>query len=125
MRTMMRGVPVAERNIHGGARSLGNGHACFELEIPTGRPVAQWLPVWGEAAREAIEAKKRELEARLGKTRADRIAVTNRNMVIFPNSIINDQQTVLLRTVTPVAHNRMIIRAWSFGLADESPTFRS
>ena len=72
----------------------------------------------------AIEAKKQELEPRLGKARADRIAVTNRNMVIFPNSIINDQQTVLLRTVTPTAHNRMIIRAWSIGPADEGPVLR-
>jgi p-cumate 2,3-dioxygenase alpha subunit len=124
MRTMMRGVPISEMNIHGSARSLGNGHACFELEIPTGRPVAQWLPVWGEEARSAIEAKKEELEARLGKARADRIAVTNRNMVIFPNSIINDQQTVLLRTVTPTAHNRMVIRAWSIGPVDEGPVLR-
>ena len=124
MRTMMRGVPVSQMKIQGGARSLGNGHACFELEIPTGRPVAQWLPVWGDEARVAIEAKKEELVARLGKAKADRISVTNRNMVIFPNSIINDQQTVLLRTVTPTAHNRMIIRAWSIGPIDEGPVLR-
>lgn len=124
MRTMVRGIPVSEMNIHGCARSLGNGHACFELQIPTGRPVAQWLPVWGEEARVEIEKKKQELEQRLGAEKAGRIAVTNRNMVIFPNSIINDQQTVLLRTVTPTAHNRMIIRAWSIGPVDESPTLR-
>jgi p-cumate 2,3-dioxygenase alpha subunit len=124
MRTMVRGIPVSQMNIRGGAKSLGNGHACFELEIPTGRPVAQWLPVWGEEARVAIEAKKQELETRLGKEKAGRIAVTNRNMVIFPNSIINDQQTVLLRTVTPTAHNRMIIRAWSIGPVDEGPVLR-
>jgi hypothetical protein len=45
-------------------------------------------------------------------------------MVIFPNSIINDQQTVLLRTVTPTAHNRMVIRAWSIGPMDEGPVLR-
>ena len=124
MRTMVKGIPVKEMNIHGCARSLGNGHACFELQIPTGRPVAQWLPVWGEEARVEIENKKQELVQRLGQTKADKISVTNRNMVIFPNSIINDQQTVLLRTVTPTAYNRMIIRAWSFGPADESPVLR-
>ena len=124
MRTMVKGVPVSEMNIHGCARSLGNGHACFELEIPTGRPVAQWLPVWGEEARIEIEKKKQELVQRLGAEKAQRISVTNRNMVIFPNSIINDQQTVLLRTVTPTAYNRMIIRAWSFGPKDESPALR-
>lgn len=124
MRTMVRGIPVSEMNIRGCARALGNGHACFEMEIPTGRPVAQWLPVWGEEARVAVEAKKRELEQRLGAEKAHRISVTNRNMVIFPNSIINDQQTVLLRTVTPTAHNRMIIRAWSIGPVDEGPVLR-
>ena len=78
------------------------------------------------AKRRGSRSKPRnsELEARLGKARADRIAVTNRNMVIFPNSIINDQQTVLLRTVTPTAHNRMIIRAWSIGPVDEGPVLR-
>lgn len=124
MRTMVRGIPVKEMNIKGSARALGNGHACFELQIPTGRPVAQWLPVWGEAARVEIEAKKAELVERLGQQKADKLSVTNRNMVIFPNSIINDQQTVLLRTVTPTAHNRMIIRAWSIGPVDEGPVLR-
>jgi p-cumate 2,3-dioxygenase subunit alpha len=119
MKTMVQGLSTID--IRGGARSFGNGHACFELRIPTGRPVAQWLPVWGEEARLEIEAKKQELERRLGPEKAERIANVNRNMVLFPNSIINDQQTILMRTVTPMAHNRMIIRAWSFGPADESP----
>lgn len=124
MRTMVRGIPVSEMNIRGGAKALGNGHACFEIEIPTGRPVAQWLPVWGQEAKVEIDNKRAEMEARLGVERARQIAVTNRNMVIFPNSIINDQQTVLLRTVTPVAYNRMIIRAWSIGPVDEGPVLR-
>jgi p-cumate 2,3-dioxygenase alpha subunit len=122
MKTMVKGLQAID--IRGRARSLGNGHACFELRIPTGRPVAQWLPVWGEEARVAIEKKKQELERRLGTEQAERIANVNRNMVLFPNSIINDQQTILMRTVTPLAHNRMIIRAWSFGPADESPVLQ-
>lgn len=124
MRTMLNGIALKDLKIQGGARALGNGHACFELEIPTGRPVAQWLPVWGEEARIEVEKKKQELVDRLGAEKAERLSVTNRNMVIFPNSIINDQQTVLLRTVTPMAHNRMIIRAWSIGPVDEGPVLR-
>ena len=122
MRSMVSGL--GKIDIRGCARSFGGGHACFEVRIPTGRPVAQWLPVWGEEARVQIEAKRAELEARLGPEKAERIANVNRNMVLFPNSIINDQQTILLRTVTPMAHNRMVIRAWSFGPADESPVLR-
>jgi p-cumate 2,3-dioxygenase alpha subunit len=91
MKTMVKGLTAID--IRGRALSLGNGHACFELRIPTGRPVAQWLPVWGEEARLEVEAKKRELEQRLGPEKAERLANVNRNMVIFPNSIINDQQT--------------------------------
>lgn len=122
MRTMVKGLQTID--VRGRARSLGNGHACFELRIPTGRPVAQWLPVWGDDARQAIETKKQELQQRLGDELADRIAHVNRNMVLFPNSIINDQQTILMRTVTPTAHNRMIIRAWSFGPVDEAPVLQ-
>src|SRR4030095_15525100 len=57
MKTMVKGLSAID--IRGRALSLGNGHACFELRIPTGRPVAQWLPVWGEEARLAIAGQKR------------------------------------------------------------------
>ena len=39
MKTMVKGMDMATIDIRGGARSFGNGHACFELRIPTGRPV--------------------------------------------------------------------------------------
>jgi len=79
-----------------------------------GRPVAQWLRCGAEEARlENRKRRRRSSRAASARSKADRISVTNRNMVIFPNSIINDQQTVLLRTVTPTAHNRI-----SFSLVD-------
>jgi p-cumate 2,3-dioxygenase alpha subunit len=110
--------------ITGKALDLGNGHACFEIRIPTGRPIAQPLPTWSETAiREAL-AKKEELIARVGPEKAEVIAETNRNMVLFPNSIINDQQTILIRSIIPLAHNRMLVRAWALAPKDESAELR-
>ena len=33
---------------------LGNGHAVLEYVAPWGRPVAQWIPGWGEAGKTEI-----------------------------------------------------------------------
>ena len=37
---------------------LGNGHGVFEIELNSGRPVAQWIPPFGEEAKPKIEALK-------------------------------------------------------------------
>ena len=122
MMTVNKGLDLTQ--IGGRAISFGNGHACFELRIPTGRPLAQPLPYWGEEACAEIEAKKKDLYARVGDEIGDIVANTNRNMIIFPNSVINDQQTILLRTIVPLAHNEMLVRAWALGPVDESPLLR-
>ena len=123
MMTVNKGVDLSQ--IGGRAISFGNGHACFELRIPTGRPLAQPLPYWGEQACAEIEAKKADLYRRVGPEVGDIVANTNRNMIIFPNSVINDQQTILLRTIVPLAHNLMLVRAWALGPVDESPLLLS
>ena len=110
--------------IKGICKTFGNGHACFETPIKAGRAVAQWLPTWGEEARELIDAKRAEILGRMGEGRGNDICDLHCNMVIFPNSIINDQQTVLARTIIPVAANKMIVRAWSLAPADEVPALR-
>lgn len=108
----------------GVGRGLENGHSCFEIEIQTGRPIAQWLPVWGEKARVAIEERRGELMERVGKERADMIAEVNRNMVIFPNTVMNDQQTILIRSFIPLGVDQMVVRAWPLGPVDESEELR-
>ncbi|MFY0053421.1 SRPBCC family protein, partial [Acinetobacter baumannii] len=35
----------------GYGRDLGGGHAVIESAAPWGRPVAQWIPMWGEAGK--------------------------------------------------------------------------
>lgn len=108
----------------GRALSFGHGHACFETPIRAGRAVAQWIPSMGEAARREIEAKRTEVLERLGEQRGNQVCDEHRNMVIFPNSVINDQQSVLVRSIVPTAHDRMLVRAWTLGPADESPLLR-
>jgi p-cumate 2,3-dioxygenase alpha subunit len=106
------------------SRALTNGHACFEMDIPAGRPIAQWLPFWGEEARAEIESKRAEVYERLGEERGSFIANWHRNMVIFPATVMNDQQSILIRSLLPVSHNETIVRAWALGPIDETPLLR-
>ena len=120
--SMLKGLKP--RPIEGRGLALDNGHGCFELNIQAGRPIAQWLPVWGENARELIADRKTELLERVGSERGELIAEWHRNMVIFPNTVMNDQQTILIRSFVPLSHNEMIVRAWPLGPAGESPELR-
>jgi p-cumate 2,3-dioxygenase alpha subunit len=106
------------------SRALTNGHACFEMDIPAGRPIAQWLPFWGEEARAEIESKRAEIYERLGEERGSFIANWHRNMIIFPATVMNDQQSILIRSLLPVSHNETIVRAWALGPIDETPLLR-
>lgn len=106
------------------SRALTNGHACFEMDIPAGRPIAQWLPFWGEEAKMEIDAKRAEVYERLGEERGSFIANWHRNMVIFPATVMNDQQSILIRSLLPVSHNETIVRAWALGPVDETPLLR-
>jgi len=104
--------------------TLGNGHGAFETPIRSGRPVAQWLPHWGEEAKKLIEDKRNEVIGRLGEEVGANVCDYNSNMVIFPNSIINDQQTVLVRMIVPLSHDRMRVMAWTIAPKDEHPLLR-
>src|SRR6266581_2059808 len=90
-----------------------------------GRPVANWSPVYGEAAKPEIERTRAELVARLGEARAARVADTNRNLVVFPNLVLNDGSSVTVRTFHPLAPDRMRVLAWALGPKEETPTARA
>ncbi len=106
------------------SRALTHGHACFEMDIPAGRPIAQWLPFWGEEARAEIESKRAEVYERLGEERGNFVTKWHRNMIIFPATVMNDQQSILIRSLLPVSHNETIVRAWALGPIDETPLLR-
>lgn len=121
-RAMLEGVPQEKPG--GFALGLTNGHATVETTIQAGRPLAQWLPVWGESAKALIEDRRLELVDRLGEERAFQVGQTHRLMVIFPNTVMNDQQSIQIRSMIPVGHDRMITRAWLFGPKNEHPELR-
>lgn len=107
------------------AIDLGNGHFTTDNVNFRGRPVARWIPIYGESAKAEIDEIRNELVQRLGAERAARVADTNRNLVIFPNLVINDGSSVTVRTFYPDGAGRMQVRAWALGPAEESESARA
>lgn len=108
----------------GRCRMLGNGHALLETRVPTGRPVAQWTPAFGPALKPEIEAKRAALVKRYGAERAEYIADYQKNLIIFPNLVINDIHAVTIRYVEPVAADAMHVVAWAIAPVNENPALR-
>jgi p-cumate 2,3-dioxygenase alpha subunit len=113
---------VATQKGHG--FGLGNGHGVFEIELKSGRPVAQWIPPFGEEAKPMIEALKRALVERLGPERAERVAEHQRNLIIFPNLVINDNIGLSVRTVYPQGPDKLMAYVWALGTRNEDPLLR-
>ena len=104
----------------GQGRDLGNGHAVIEYSAPWGRPVGQWIPAWGEQGKADIDKIIAGLTQRFGDERAQRIALKNRNLLIFPNLVINDIMAVTVRTFYPLAPNFLHVNAWALAPTEES-----
>jgi len=109
----------------GAGKDLGNGHLTTDNPNYRGRPVARWISVYGEEAKADIDAIRRELVARLGEARAARVADTNRNLVIFPNLVINDGSSVTVRHFYPVGPDHMRVIAWALGPVEETEAQRA
>lgn len=106
--------------LEGIGRGLGNGHAVVEYTAPWGRPIANWIPSWGDDGKAELEAIRERLQKLHGKEKADRIAFKNRNILIFPNLVVNDIMAVTFRTFYPTAPNYMNVTGWALGPAEES-----
>lgn len=115
---------LANVGLGGGGKQLGNGHAAIEYQAPWGRPVAQWVAAWGEKGKADITAIKERLVQKFGAERATRIAETNRNILIFPNLVLNDIMAITLRTFYPLAPDRMHVNAWALAPREENEAFR-
>jgi p-cumate 2,3-dioxygenase subunit alpha len=111
--TMVRG------KLNGGGVSLGQGHAVVEREATYGRPVAQWISLWGEQAKVDIDRIYSGLVAKFGQEKAHRIATRSRNLLIFPNLVINDIMSITVRTFQPISEDYMEISVWSLAPKEE------
>ena len=110
--------------VAGTAKALGNGHAVLEYAAPWGRPVAKWEPLFGEDARGEIGRLRADLVAKHGEARAARMADTNRNMLIYPNLVVNDIMAITVRTFMPTSADRMQVTAWELAPRNELPQLR-
>ncbi len=109
----------------GAGKDLGNGHLTTDNPNYRGRPVARWISVYGEEAKADIDVVRAELVERLGEARAARVADTNRNLVVFPNLVINDGSSVTVRYFYPVSPDLMHVTAWALGPVEETEAQRA
>lgn len=111
---------LAGVKLEGLAHDLGNGHAVIEYSAPWGRPIAQWIPMWGESGKQELDAVYKELSERIGEDKAKQTATLNRNMIIFPNLVINDIMAITVRTFYPMTPDTMMVNGFALGVRGES-----
>jgi p-cumate 2,3-dioxygenase alpha subunit len=113
------GGQITRGRMDGESIDLGNGHAVVEREATYGRPIAQWISIWGDEAKVEIDAIYARLVSRFGEERANKMARYSRNLLVFPNLVINDIMSLTVRTFQPVAVDYMEVSAWAIAPAEE------
>jgi p-cumate 2,3-dioxygenase alpha subunit len=108
----------------GTGAGLGNGHGIFESWLPNGRPGLSWIPPWGPEAKVGIDRNRAAIQARVGEARMKRICDHAKNLVIFPNLVINDHVAITIRSFQPEAYDRMRVTAWAMGPKNEDALMR-
>ncbi len=104
----------------GGVKGLGHGHAVLSSWVPTGRPVAFHNERWGPKVKAHIEGNRARLEAKYGAERAAYLCEMQKNLVIFPNLVFNDNVGLTIRNIEPVSPGEIHVRAWGLGHLGES-----
>ncbi|MEQ1888112.1 MAG: aromatic ring-hydroxylating dioxygenase subunit alpha [Alphaproteobacteria bacterium] len=115
---------LSNSGLSGGARQIAGGHAAIEYAAPWGRPVARHVPAWGEQGKIDVAAIMARLTQKYGEERARRIGLMNRNILIFPNLVLNDIMAITLRTFYPLAPDRMHVNAWALAPQEETADLR-
>lgn len=92
----------------------------LEYKAPWGRPIAQWIPMWGEQGKTEIDAIRARLVERFGEEKATRMTSLNRNLLIYPNLIINDIMAITVRTMYPTGPDSVVVNGWALAPRDES-----
>ena len=110
----------------GRVRDLGNGHAVSESldGTPWGRPLARAIGSWSDEAKAKVDAAYQELIARVGPERAEIIGHGDRNILIFPNLVVNDIMGLVVRTFYPASPGYLEVNAWALAPKNEDPMLR-
>ncbi len=108
----------------GAMYALGNGHAVIEYSGAWGRPVAKWSPQFGAETRPQIEQIHDALVDQMGE-RGRAMAELNRNLFIFPNMFLMDNNAVAIRTIQPTAVGYMDAAQYELAPRNEHPSVRS
>jgi phenylpropionate dioxygenase-like ring-hydroxylating dioxygenase large terminal subunit len=115
---------VAMQDPGGHSAGLAGGHGYAEYSAPWGRVSAQWNPVFGAEAKPVIDAARAELQ-RLHGDRGTRIADLSRNLLVFPNLVLNDLAVLTLRTYEPLSVDEVEVRAQLLAPVGESKAQRA
>jgi p-cumate 2,3-dioxygenase subunit alpha len=102
---------------------LGNGHAVIEYTGSWGRPMAKWNKAFGEGSRAQLEAVRESLVTTLGDI-GYRMAELNRNVFIYPNLFLMDNNATALRVIEPTASGYMEVAQYELAPRIEDPTVR-
>ncbi len=113
---------IKRGRMEGNAIDLGNGHSVVEREATYGRPIAKWISVWGDDAKVEIDQIYRRLEDKFGAETAMKMATYSRNILIFPNLVINDIMSLTIRSFQPTDVDYMEINVWSLAPVEERGT---
>jgi p-cumate 2,3-dioxygenase subunit alpha len=107
----------------GDMKLLGNGHLVIEYTGSWGRPIARWASQFGEASRPQLEALRQKIVDELGET-GYRMAELNRNLFIYPNLFVMDNNAAALRVIEPTAPGYMDVTQHELAPRIEDPTVR-
>jgi p-cumate 2,3-dioxygenase subunit alpha len=107
----------------GSMKLLGNGHAVIEYSGSWGRPMAKWNEAFGEGSRAQLEAIRERLVTTLGDT-GRRMAELNRNLFIYPNLFLMDNNAMALRVIEPTATGYMDVAQHELAPRIEDPAVR-
>ncbi len=107
----------------GTMKLLGNGHAVIEYSGSWGRPIARWAEQFGDASRQQLEALRAKIIDELGDT-GFRMAELNRNLFIYPNLFVMDNNATALRVIEPTSTAYMDVAQYELAPRVEDPTVR-
>jgi len=107
----------------GTMKLLGNGHAVIEYTGSWGRPIARWAEQFGDASRGQLEALRKKIIDELGET-GYRMAELNRNLFIYPNLFVMDNNATALRVIEPTSPDYMDVSQHELAPRSEDPTVR-